>query len=200
MPLNNVLKLYFRQALQPLPRVCWQSCLTKWPPSSIYLTWSPPANPVLPRNVGTTLITSLSPRPPPSLNLTHSWFSYTQPTLSHMLYFVCSVFILKAYDRAPDTPKERLNNSVWVLGDFVVVLFHTKVCIMFTVQAVFHIHRKKEITPKITAETSGLPTIKNNSWKGVEQPVTVLAKNWKSQRHMTVNTIITHKLQFRSHG
>lgn len=152
MPLNNVLKLYFRQALQPLPRVCWQSCLTKWPPSSIYLTWSPPANPVLPRNVGTTLITSLSPRPPPSLNLTHSWFSYTQPTLSHMLYFVCSVLIIKAYDRAPDTPKE-CSNFGWFCCCSFSHSFKQKSALCSQCRQCFIFIEKKEMTP-----------CKNHSW------------------------------------
>lgn len=42
----------FRQALQSLHKVYWQSCLTKWPPSSLYLNWSPPETPALLRNVG----------------------------------------------------------------------------------------------------------------------------------------------------
>lgn len=29
---------YSRLALQPSHKVYWQSCLTKWPPSSIYFT------------------------------------------------------------------------------------------------------------------------------------------------------------------
>lgn len=34
----NVCTSYFRRAVQPLHKVCWQSCLTNWPPSSSYLT------------------------------------------------------------------------------------------------------------------------------------------------------------------
>lgn len=48
----NVCVSNFRQAPWPSRKVFWQSCLTKWPPSSIYFTWSPPAISVLPRNVG----------------------------------------------------------------------------------------------------------------------------------------------------